>query len=123
MSFLSDARVSLKALLEGGGYRAYDYRPDRLSPPAAVIEYGDPYLVPGQTFREWSVSLQLVAIVAPATNQKSTELLDEAIADLVELLRGEWTVQSVRPVFTDVGDKAYLAAEIQIQNQLTKEST
>lgn len=121
MNFLSESRAELKALLEADGYRTHDYRPDRVTPPIVVVEYGDPYLVRGQTFDDWQATFQLVAIVAPATNQRATEQLDQTICDLVEALRGHWVVESVRPVHVDVGDKKYLAAEIQIQSHLTKE--
>lgn len=117
-NFIEDARTDLKGLLTG--YTVHEYRPEKVSAPCIVIEPQDQYLVPGQTRGEWRVSMTLTCLIATSTNKTATQRMDETISNVIETLRGEWTVTGVSTGIITVNEYDHLAALISINTNIHK---
>jgi hypothetical protein len=90
--FLSEARSDLKAVL--AGYKVHEYIPESINANSILIEPQDPYVVHGSS-SNWDINFTLTYLVDTAVNKRVTAKADGVIVEIVERLRGEWTVQSV----------------------------
>jgi hypothetical protein len=83
-NMLKTARDELKLQLGKAGVTVYDYVPERINPPAAVIEPGSPYVDPGDTFCDHLVRFNVVLFAATSVNKVATDELDRVICDVLK---------------------------------------
>lgn len=109
-NFLAEARADLSELLDG--YKVHEVRPESIpNPPCIVVEAQDTYVTPSNVFGDWNVNLALTCVIETATNKRVIYKGDELITDVIERLRGHWTVQSVSSQMISFDDgETYLYA-------------
>ena len=122
MTELRDMRdtiaAALDAVLAPLGARAYPYLPNRLNPPLALVQPGDPYLEPNATagfaVGSWTIRHEVILLVAPGDNDKQADSLDALLeAALVPLV--DHGITSVgQPYPLEVGNSAYTACRVSL---------
>lgn len=106
--------TEVKAELQEAGINSFDYLPERLNPPVAIVSPGEPFVEEGDTFTTFKVTLDVVLVAGKATNVVSTDqlydLIDTAIFNL-----GDWKVSTVqRPYQLEANGAYYLATTLTI---------
>jgi hypothetical protein len=108
--------------LTTAGLDVLDYVPERVTPPIVIISPDSPYLVTETVGNEYRLGLKLTLVAATATNEESTEALDELISDtLVALETISYAVlKSVQTPFRlAVNNAEYLATDITLDLSIT----
>jgi len=72
--------------LTTAGLDVLDFVPERVTPPIVIISPDSPYLVTETVGNEYRLGLKLTLVAATATNEESTEALDELISDTLVAL-------------------------------------
>lgn len=112
-NMLRAARDELKTQLTAAGITVHDHVPERLAPPAAVIEPGSPYVTSGDTFCDYMTRFNVVLFAAVAANKVATDELDRHICAVLEAV-DTFDLDGVdSPSTFDVNGAAYLGARIQ----------
>ena len=104
------------------GLDVLDFVPERVTPPIVIISPDSPYLVTETVGNEYRLGLKLTLVAATATNEESTEALDELISDtLVALETISYAVlKSVQTPFRlAVNNAEYLATDITLDLSIT----
>jgi len=83
MSVLTDFRTSITSALKGAGVQAFEFLPERINPPAAVVLPGSPYVEAGDTFGTHKVTFTVSLIAGNGTNDAATAALDGLIQTAV----------------------------------------
>lgn len=114
---LTASATSLGAVLASLG--TVLYAPDRITPPAVLVEARDPWLTTEDApFGHASVHYQVTVITRPGTNPAAITALQDATQAALTLLLDsshDWVPDKVSAPFTlAVGDAAYLAARIDV---------
>jgi hypothetical protein len=81
---ISEARTALADLLDGAGFRVFDYVPPNITPPCAVIFPLDEWIQPGETYREYRIGFAVRIFAQALTNQNATVTMDGYVEDLIE---------------------------------------
>jgi hypothetical protein len=108
--------------LTTAGLDVLDFVPERVTPPIVIISPDSPYLVTETVGNEYRLGLKLTLVAATATNEESTEALDELISDtLVALETISYAVlKSVQTPFRlAVNNAEYLATDITLDLSIT----
>lgn len=108
----------VQAVLAGVGFKSFDYLPERVNPPVAIVSPGEPFVEEGDTFTTMKVTLDVVLVAGKASNKQSTydlyDLIDTAVFNL-----GDWHVDSVqRPYQLEANGVPYLATTVTISNEI-----
>lgn len=113
---ITEAREDVRdALGSMAGVQVYEFIPERMSAPAAVITPGAPYVRPGQTFNSFVISLNVRLFMRSGTNEVMTEGLDSLIASVIEALRPFGVVSVDTPgVDSESYDTPYLVTDVAI---------
>jgi hypothetical protein len=109
---LAAAREELRLQLVAAGMTVYDYIPERITPPVAVIEPGGTYVAGGQTFCEFEVGMQVVLLASTATNEVATSELDQYICDVLDQVDTFDLVAVAQPSGFEVSNATYLGTRI-----------
>lgn len=117
---ITTSKAELALVLADAGFEVFPYVPNRIVPPVVVIRAGSPYLQPTTIGKEYDLGLELVVLAAPAVNELATEMLDEAIQDLVNALPNYAVLGNVSQpqIFTE-NSAEYLGASIPITLEIT----
>lgn len=85
---ITEARTDVATALAAiSGVQVYDFIPSKMRAPAAIVSPGSPYVVPGQVFGEFEVSLNVRLFVnSEATNEVITKGMDELIVAVCDAL-------------------------------------
>lgn len=115
-NILTAAKQEVAEALTAAGIKAFDYVPERLQPPTAVIAAGEPFIEKGnaKTFTDVDIRLEISLAASTASNVKSTEQIDDLVVTAI-LALGEinWDVESVsQPFGMEVNNALYLATRI-----------
>ena len=108
--------------LQNAGLDVLDYVPERVTPPIIIISSGSPYLVAETIGSEYRLGLNLTLVASTATNEESTEALDELIALTVSAIGnlGYAVLKSVNPPYRlSVNNADYLSADLNIDLSIT----
>ena len=109
---LQAVREELKLQLVNAGLTVFDYVPERITPPVAVIEPGGPYVTSGETFCEFEVTFNVVLFAATGTNEVATAELDQYICNVIDECE-TFTMESVAtPQSFEVSNAVYLGTRI-----------
>ena len=130
MTAIADVRAEVADAIRSRvpGLKVWEYAPEGLSAPAALIVADDPYVIPGPNkeqgvaFGESRLHLLVILILAGGTNQTLTGVLDGLILDVSNALRAaNYNVTSVGAPFTDketYGSQMF-CAEIPLRIEIT----
>ena len=117
MNTLAGCRTELRLLLGAAGVSVIDHIPERVVPPAALLEPGSPYMEDGETFCELTVRFQLVILAPVAVNEVETNALDQLICDAIDAL-DTWNVERVdQPQGFEINNAQFLGARIYIRSE------
>lgn len=112
---ITEARTDVSEALAGvTGLQVFDYIPERLSAPAAIVTPGNPYVVPGRVLGEFTVSLNVRLFAAQGTNAVVTKALDELIVSVCAALKPFGVVSVAQPGISQDYDQPYLVTDIAI---------
>lgn len=85
---ITQARMDVaSALGDIAGIQVFDFIPESLTPPAALVTPGVPYVHPGQVMGEFEVTLNVRLFAAVGTNEVITKALDELIVNVCNALQ------------------------------------
>jgi hypothetical protein len=120
MSEVGAAKAELALTLQEAGLDVYDYIPERVTPPVVVIRSGSPYITPSSVGNEYLVNLELVVVSGFATNETSTDDLDDLIEQTILAIPADAGFTDVAQPYTLVmNGNDYLATTIGIDLQLS----
>lgn len=108
--------------LQTAGLDVLDFVPERITPPIVIISSGSPYLVAETVGREYRLGLNVTLVASTATNEESTEALDELIAVTVSTIStlGYVILKSVNTPYRLAANNAeYLATDLNIDLSIT----
>lgn len=113
MSALEQARKDVAAALESEGIKAHAHLPERLVPPAAVVQGGDPYLE-ADTYGSLLARHEVIVSTARASNEVGSDSLDALLEDaLVGLLNHGYSVERVTaPYALEIGTATFPAVTL-----------
>ena len=114
MNTLAAVRQGLSQRLSSLGIAPFEYVPERIAPPAAVITPATPYIQEGDTFSQIEVKFDIVLIAGHATNETVTKELDQMIMDVINEL-DDVAIESVEaPTGFEWNNANYLGSRITI---------
>lgn len=108
--------------LQTAGLDVLDYVPERVTPPIIIISSGSPYLVAETVGSEYRLGLTLTLVASTATNEESTEALDELIALTVSAIGnlGYVVLKAVNPPYRlAVNNAEFLSADLNVDLSIT----
>jgi hypothetical protein len=114
------SKAEFKLDLEAAGLKVLDYVPERIVPPIVIINSASPYLTPSTLGNEYDLALELVVIAATATNKQATEMLDQAIADVLNAMPRYARVLRVNePYQMQTNNAEYLSVNVSVELEIT----
>jgi len=112
MNTLAACRQELRLLLATVGVTVYDYVPNRVVPPAVVLQPAGTWIEPGETFCDVEISFDVIAVASPVTNETATAELDQLVMDVLDAI-DTWEINGVSaPDALTSGGTEYLSAAI-----------
>ena len=108
--------------LQAAGLEVLDYVPERVVPPIVIISADSNYLTPETIGNQYRLGLRLTLVAATATNEQSTEELDQLISDVVSAVAdlGYVVLKTVAsPYRLAVNTAEYFAADITLDLSIT----
>ena len=122
-NILTQAKAEVADTLNAAGIKAFQYIPERIQPPTAVISAGEPFIERGlhQTFTDVDMRLEIALVASTATNVKSTEDLEGLITTTILALKDvNWDIESVsQPFGLEANNALYLAARVTVVASIT----
>lgn len=120
MTTLTALRQEAADALTAVGITASAYIPGRFVPPIAVVAPGSPYIETGGTYCQHTVNLSILLVSQTATNETSSEALDEQIAQaLVALEDAGFDLTEVsQPGAFNANNADYLSAFLNITKNI-----
>jgi len=120
MSEAGAAKAELALTLQEAGLDVYDYIPERVTPPVVVIRPGSPYIAPGSVGSVYDLNLELVIVAGFATNETTTDDLDDLIEQTLNAIPADAGVGSVaQPYLLAMNGNDYLATTINVDLQIS----
>jgi hypothetical protein len=120
MSEVGAAKAELALTLQAAGLDVYDYIPERVTPPVVVIRSGSPYFVPSSVGSEYLINLELVVVAGFATNETTTDDLDDLIEQTILAIPADAGFKDVSQPYTiAMNGNDYLATTIGIDLQIS----
>jgi hypothetical protein len=125
-SILEDVRQPLAAALAGVTASVYDYVPEAIIPPAAVIVYDSPAmestLINGAVTKV-KLNFLISAVVGNTNNSGALDNLEKLVIELLGAMPSGYVVGDVqRPQITQVGAANLLTADISVSTYYTQEN-
>ena len=106
-------------VLAGVGETTYEFVPSRINAPCFIISAGSPYISQGQTFTDFTLRFEVLALSGVATNEVETDKLDALLTNAIDAL-DTWFVDEVeQPQQFEINGVAYLGARINISTDKT----
>lgn len=109
MSDLVDLRKTIRDELSAAGIEAHTPMPGRLNPPTAMVQPGDPYVAPGDTYGSLEIRHEVWLFVRPGDNSRQADELDELIETALTVLISHGTTQVSKPFVYEANNASYLA--------------
>jgi len=109
---LASTREELKLQLANAGLTVFDYVPERITPPVAVLEPGSPYVGSGETFCEFEITFNVVLFAATGTNEVATAELDQFICTVLDQVHTFHLESVATPSSFEVSNAVYLGTRI-----------
>jgi hypothetical protein len=78
---IKEARSALETLLKTAGFKVSPFVPARAVPPIAVLQPSSDWIESGDTPYSFRIGFDVTMLVQTATNEKSTENLDDMVED------------------------------------------
>lgn len=116
---LNEERLAVAELLDAAGVKTYDHIPERVTPPAAILVPGSPYLEQGQTFCDYTMRLEVTLVSGTASNAATTKALDTLVEQAVVALGQDYDVDEVaQPFQLSANNALYLATRVNISTTI-----
>jgi len=93
---LSEVRAQVKELLEATGLRTYDYAKEKAVPPYAVVVPNDPYLVPSETFGQYTIRFVVFVAGPRGTSNQQAEDTEEMVVKAINAFKDQTDVYVVQ---------------------------
>lgn len=120
MSEAGAAKAELALTLQEAGLDVYDYIPERVTPPVVVIRPAAPYIAPSSVGSTYDLNLELVIVAGFATNETTTDDLDDLIEQTLLAIPSDAGVGSVaQPYLLVLNGNDYLATTINVDLQIS----
>jgi len=120
MSEVGAVKAELALTLQEAGLDVYDYVPERVTPPVVVIRPGSPYIEPSSVGSCYETNLELVVVAGFATNETTTDELDDLIEQTLVALPADAGVGTVAtPYLLSLNGNDYLATTITVNLQIS----
>lgn len=117
---ITASKVEYALALQALGLRVSSYIPERIVPPLVVITPGSPYLTPIALENDWLMGLDVMVIAAPAVNAKASELLDKALATILNGNPDYVRIANVsQPYSLQTNNAEFLAANLTVDIRIT----
>ena len=95
--------------------QVYEYVPERPSLPCFIIAPGSPYVTQGTAFCDFQTRFEVLVLAEKATNEISTDLLDQLVVETLDSL-DTWFIEEVeQPSQFEINGALLLGTKIQIQ--------
>ena len=119
---IAAVREGLKAAMDEADLRAFTIVPERYTPPAVIIEPGDPYItLEGATFGGFIVHHRLIVIAGIGINEVTAADLDGRILKALDAVPDDHAINEVeRPGRWDVNGQAHPAAVIRVMTEVIR---
>ena len=102
------------------GLKVSSFIPERIVPPMVVITPASPYLEPATVNGLWTMRLEVMVIAAPAVNAKASELLDKALAIVMNGNPGYARITNVgQPYALQTNNAEFLAANLAVDIRIS----
>jgi hypothetical protein len=112
---ITASKAEYALALQALGLRVSSFIPERIVPPIVVITPGSPYLTAVRLDESWLMNLEVMVIAAPAVNSKASELLDKALATILNGNPGYSLITSVgQPYALQTNNAEFLAANLSV---------
>lgn len=83
---LAELRTEIATLLESIDIKCFEYMPERIVPPMAMLTAGSPFISAGNTFGSFNIVMNIELVVPTGTNEVETQSLDKMIEDVIVIL-------------------------------------
>lgn len=114
------AKEQLRDALVEAEIDAKEYIPERVVPPIVVIASGSPFLVPETISKEYTMNIELMCVAGTATNEQSTEMLEDLIEQTLNALPAFARLVRVdKPYSLSTGNTEYLSTSIFVEVSIT----
>lgn len=120
-NFLKASREEIKLQLRSvllqnrQDIQVYEYVPERPSLPAFIIAPGAPYVTQGTAFCDFTTRFEVLVLADKATNEASTDLLDQLVVETLDAL-DTWFIEEVeQPSQFEINGALLLGTKIQVQ--------
>lgn len=118
-AILTPSRIEVVDALGSAGIQAFEYAPDVMTAPGAIVGPDDPYLEPptgGVPFKNYVENLQILLVAGKGTNKAVAATADDLIEKAVTALHNDWDVTYVgAPGQVTLGGTAFLGVAIFIK--------
>jgi hypothetical protein len=108
--------------LQTAGLEVLDYVPERVVPPIVIISPDTTYLIPETVGNEYRLGLKLTLVASTASNEQSTENLDDLIAQCLTAMSdlSYVVIKTVQQPYRLTANTAeYLATDITLDLSIT----
>lgn len=113
-NFLKSSREEIKLLLTPLAEQVYESIPARVNAPCFIVSPGSPYVEEGETFTDFAVRFEVVALAGVATNEVVSADLDTLIINAIDAL-DTWGIEGVdTPSSFEVNGANYLGTRINV---------
>lgn len=114
---LTSCRAELRLLLGAtGDISVFEFIPERVVPPVALLEPGSPYMAQGDTFCDFIVRMNVVLLVANGRNDIATAELDALICTVIDGV-DTWDVEQVeQPAPFEMNGATYLGVRLSLRS-------
>jgi len=120
MSVLSDFKASVTTALRAAGVTSFEFLPERINPPAAVVLPGSPYVEAGDVYGTHKVNATVSLVAGNGTNDTATAALDNLIGTAVLALWDVADVTEVSDLYAyNANGAQYLAVDISISDTIS----
>lgn len=119
MGFITERRTALAEALtaaHGDNFTVYEYNPELLNIPCAIILYGSPLLQDGDTFNSVNIRFTVTLVPGVGTNDVATDELSGLIEDsVIALYNGDFATEQVaQPYMLAANGGTYLAVDASV---------
>ena len=113
-NFLKSSRQEIKLQLTPLAEQVYETIPARVNAPCFIVSPGSPYVEEGETFTDFAVRFEVVALAGVATNEVISEELDTLIINALDAL-DTWGIEGVdTPSQFEINGANYLGTRINV---------
>jgi hypothetical protein len=119
---LTASKAEFALDLQTAGLDVLDYVPERVVPPIIIVSPDGTYITPDSVGKSYLMGLKLTLVASTATNEQSTEELDDLISRVLTALQDLHYVHLTsvqQPYRLQANTAEYLATDITLDLSIT----